>query len=77
MQTQAQTQTQIYGVVLPVHIAQRARVVAAMNGTSRSSLMRDLLLDYLKRYEVESVDPSPLGVQSACDKLPVMKSTRT
>ncbi|RJP51870.1 MAG: hypothetical protein C4586_03710 [Anaerolineaceae bacterium] len=55
-----QTQTQIYGVVLPIHIAQRARVVAAMNGKSRSSLMRDLLLDYLKG--CESVDPSPLGV---------------
>jgi metal-responsive CopG/Arc/MetJ family transcriptional regulator len=46
-------QKQIYGVCLPVHVAQRARVVAAMNGKSRSSLMRDLLLDYLKRCDNE------------------------
>lgn len=44
-------QTQICGVVLPVRIAQRARIVAAMNGKSRSSLMRELLLDYLARYD--------------------------
>jgi hypothetical protein len=57
------TQNQIYGVVLPIHIAQRARVVAAMNGKSRSNLMRDLLLDYLKQYDElpAHVDPSPLA----------------
>ena len=50
-----ETQTQIYGVVLPVHVAQRARVVAAMNGTSRSGLMRDLLLEYLNGCDNEKI----------------------
>jgi len=58
------TQNQIYGVVLPVHIAQRARVVAAMNGKSRSSLMRDLLLDYLKRCDGEDGPTYPAISQS-------------
>ncbi len=62
------TQNQIYGVVLPVHIAQRARIVAAMKGKSRSSLMRDLLLDYLKRYDDENGPTHPAIVQPVISK---------
>ncbi len=51
------TQNQIYGVTLPVHVAQRAQAVATTKGKSRSALMRELLIDYLKRYEDES-EPS-------------------
>ena len=63
-------QNQIYGVTLPVHIAQRARIVAAMSGKSRSSLMRDLLLDYLK-----GCDELPAPLQSfpaRVDSSPIM-----
>jgi hypothetical protein len=38
----------VYGVVLPFEIAQKARVVDAIQGMSRSKLMRDLLEKYLK-----------------------------
>ena len=41
--------TQICGVVLPHDVAKEARIVAAMEGKSRSQLMRDLLLDYLAK----------------------------
>ena len=40
---------QIYGVVLPNEVAFQARIVAAFQGKSRSSLIRGLLVDYLKR----------------------------
>lgn len=40
----------VYGVVLPREVAREARVVAAMEGKSRSKLMRDLLEKYLKSY---------------------------
>lgn len=51
-------QTQIYGVVLPLDLAYRARIVAASLGKSRSKLMRDLLLDYLRKYESnETINP--------------------
>ena len=72
-------QTQIYGVVLPIQIAQRARVVAAMNGKSRSSLMRDLLLDYLKGCDVGSGDSSPLAVavsQDAASRKPAKDKSK-
>jgi hypothetical protein len=42
---------QIYGVVLPVNLADRARIVAAMLGISRSRLMRILLVKYLGYFE--------------------------
>ena len=44
------TETRICGVVLPVDIAQRARVVAALENKSRSRLMRDLLESHLQTY---------------------------
>ena len=40
----------VFGVVLPRELARKARVVAAMQGKSRSRLMRDLLEKYLKSY---------------------------
>jgi metal-responsive CopG/Arc/MetJ family transcriptional regulator len=67
---------QIYGVVLPVEIAQRARVVAAMQGTSRSRLMRDLLEKYLETqtackpaadHPTEALNIQPQGVQHDSD----------
>jgi metal-responsive CopG/Arc/MetJ family transcriptional regulator len=39
---------QICGVVLPSGLALEARVIAAMQGKSRSKLMRELLEEYLK-----------------------------
>ena len=44
------SKSNVYGVVLPLDIAKKARVVAAMEGKSRSRLMRDLLEKYLKSY---------------------------
>lgn len=41
---------QVYGVVLPVDLAQQARVVAALQDKSRSKLMRELLTDYLNKF---------------------------
>ena len=41
-------ETKIFGVVLPIDVAQKARIVAAQEGKSRSRLMRDLLENYLK-----------------------------
>jgi len=46
-----ETKTQIYGVVLPLNIAHRARIVAATKGKSRSGLMRDLLVEYLRKFD--------------------------
>ncbi len=44
------SKSNVYGVVLPREVAREARVVAAMEGKSRSRLMRDLLEKYLKSY---------------------------
>jgi len=41
--------TQICGVVLSPNVAKQARVAAAMEGKSRSKLMRELLIAYLER----------------------------
>lgn len=62
------TKNQVYGVVLPAHIAQRARIIAAMQGKSRSKLMRDLLLDYLQRYDSESAAAYPAVPQPVISK---------
>jgi predicted DNA-binding protein len=51
-------QNQVYGVVLPTEIARRARILAAMEGKSRSKLMRDLLESYLTMWEL-SMTPAP------------------
>jgi metal-responsive CopG/Arc/MetJ family transcriptional regulator len=48
----SKSETGVYGVVLPKEIAEKARVVAAIEGKSRSRLMRDLLEDYLKNYKL-------------------------
>jgi len=40
--------TQVCGVVLSKEVAHKARVVAAELGKSRSALMRELLLAYLR-----------------------------
>ncbi len=50
-------ETQIFGVVLPVEIARRARILAAMEGKSRSRLIRDLLESYLTVREL-SITPT-------------------
>lgn len=44
------SETNVCGVVLPQEVARKARVVAAMEGKSRSKLMRDLLEKYLRSY---------------------------
>lgn len=44
------SKSSVYGVVLPSEIARKARIVAALEGKSRSKLMRDLLEKYLKKY---------------------------
>ena len=51
-------QTQICGVVLPIGVAHHARIVAAKLGKSRSKLMRDLLVEYLKQYENPCENPA-------------------
>ncbi len=44
-------------------IAQRARVVAAMQGKSRSRFLCDILTDYLKQLDAKNqTDPAPLAV---------------
>jgi metal-responsive CopG/Arc/MetJ family transcriptional regulator len=45
---------QAYGVVLPPDVASQARIVAAMQGKSRSSLMRELLIEYLDKCRDEA-----------------------
>ena len=50
--------TQIYGVSLPQDVAYRARIVAAMQGRSRSGLMRDLLVDYLEKCDPSLLKPT-------------------
>ena len=52
------SKTQIYGVVLPVEIAQKARLVAASHGLSRSGLMRRLLENYLLTAPVPELPPA-------------------
>ena len=52
-------QNQVYGVVLPTEIARRARILAAMEGKSRSKLMRDLLVNYLTEQE-SSITPNSI-----------------
>ena len=52
-------QNQVYGVVLPTEIARRARILAAMEGKSRSKLMRDLLVNYLTEQE-SSITPTAI-----------------
>ena len=47
------SETQVYGVVLPVLLARKARVIAAMEGKSRSMLMRELLVNYLANTDVK------------------------
>ena len=44
------SKSNVYGVVLPSEIARKARIVAALEGKSRSKLMRDLLEKYLQKY---------------------------
>jgi hypothetical protein len=44
-------ENQIYGVVLPIALATRARIVAAILGVSRSKLMRILLINYLNYFD--------------------------
>ena len=44
------SKSNVYGVVLPSEIARKARIVAALEGKSRSKLMRDLLEKYLNKY---------------------------
>lgn len=63
-------QTQIYGVVLPLDIAHRARIVAATMGKSRSSLMRDLLMAYLEAHDTQPADPSPSPIQPPAEPAP-------
>ena len=41
---------QICGVVMSAEMAHEARVVAALEGKSRSKLMRELLAHYLEAY---------------------------
>lgn len=43
--------TQVYGVVLPLKLAYKARVVAAIEGKSRSKLIRELLENYLECFD--------------------------
>ena len=45
------SENQVYGVVLPPETAHKARVVAALEGKSRSQLIRDLLENYLRGYD--------------------------
>ena len=45
-------ETGIFGTVLPRDLARKASVVAAMEGKSRSSLMRELLEEYLNNYKI-------------------------
>jgi metal-responsive CopG/Arc/MetJ family transcriptional regulator len=44
------SKTQSFGVILPRELAYRTRIVAAMQGKSRSRLIRDLLEDYLEEH---------------------------
>jgi hypothetical protein len=55
----------VYGVVLSFEIAQKARVVAAMQGMSRSKLMRGLLEDYLKTQTARQLAQSQAGLNPA------------
>jgi len=41
----------VYGTVLERDLAQRARIIAAMEGTSRSALMRRLIAQYVAERE--------------------------
>ena len=49
------TKTQVFGVVLTPELAHRARVVAAIEGKSRSRLIRDLLENYLKGFDSSKI----------------------
>jgi metal-responsive CopG/Arc/MetJ family transcriptional regulator len=64
----SETQTQIYGVSLPMDVAHRARVLAATQGKSRSGLMRDLLMEYLNKYDLSTFHmSSPAFPSKACE----------
>ncbi len=55
--------TTVCSVALPSEAAREARVVAAMEGTSRSALMRQLLLDYLEGYPDQATRQRELRVE--------------
>jgi metal-responsive CopG/Arc/MetJ family transcriptional regulator len=60
------TKKQIFGVVLPLDVAQHARVWAILEHKSRSQLMRELLEKYLAEREgdIKEVEISE-GAQDA------------
>ena len=66
-----ETQNQIFSVVMSADVARRARVVAALQGKSRSRLLRDILTDYLKQYDdMTQADPDLTRI----DTLPMQET---